>query len=110
MNEIKPEDPRNVGFVHKDCAPTAQAKYSNLSPDLFVGKFIKTAFEGVDPHGVKRNEHIWVLVTKTNDDGSLHGTIENDAVLQGVPGYGTPVDVERNNISQVLPEIQEGDG
>lgn len=102
--EFKPEDPANVGFVHADCAPKPDSKLIALPAKDFVGNYIKTAFPGVDPHGVKRIEHMWVMIKSVVDDETVRGVVENDAALEGAPAYGTEVDVKISSISQMMPE------
>jgi len=106
MDDIKPENPSNIGLVKPGGAPKPDPELAELPPEVFVERYVKTAFKGTDPHGVKRIEHMWVLITKVTDKETIHGLIENDPVLDGVPAYGTAVDVRLDAISQVMPEFK----
>jgi uncharacterized protein YegJ (DUF2314 family) len=106
VDDFKPEDPANVRFLHAHHAPTPDRTLGARPAKDFVGRYIKSPFEGTDPHGVLRTEHMWVLVTRVVNETTLHGSVENDPVFEGVPGYGTPVDVCLDAISQVMPEFK----
>jgi len=103
--EFKPENPANIGFACREHASQPDARFATMKPELFVERYIQTGYEGKDPHGVTRLENLWVLVTRVEDSETLHGLIENDAVLEGVPNYGTPVDVKLTAINKVMPEF-----
>jgi len=104
--DIRPENPANVGFTFRDHAATPDAALAAMDPECFVARYIQTGYEGKDPHGVTRLENIWVLVTRVVDKVTVHGLIENDPVLEGVPVYGTPVDVKLTAINKVMPEFK----
>jgi hypothetical protein len=40
------------------------------------------------------------------DEETVHGLIENDPVLDGVPRYGAAVDVRLDKINKVTPEFK----
>jgi hypothetical protein len=106
MNEIKPEHPANVGLRQGNDRPTPDAELAEIPAEMFVERYVQTGFKGTDPHGVERIEHMWVLVTRVEDEETVHGLIENDPVLDGVPRYGAAVDVRLDKINKVTPEFK----
>jgi len=106
--DLKAENPANVGFTTREHASKPDAQFATMDPEVFVERYVQTGYEGEDPHGVTRLENLWVLVTRVEDSETVHGLIENDPVLKGVPVYGTAVDVKLTAINKVMPEFKDG--
>lgn len=102
-NDFKPEDPANVNLVATKKPDPEIAKHK---AEEFVERFVQVGFPGKDPHGKQRLEYTWVLVTRVIDSETVHGLVENDTVLDGVPDYGSDVDVPLAQIIKVLPEFK----
>lgn len=70
----------NVGLVCAHRAPTA-GKYAGEDAKKFIGKFVKMAFNGINPRsGGTQKEHMWVLV-ESEKDGTLTGKLDNDPII-----------------------------
>lgn len=107
--DIKPEHPANVRLGDPDVLKP-NAELAECPAEMFVERFVQTGFKGTDPHGVERTEYMWVLVTRVEDEETVHGLVENDPVLDGVPAYGAAVDVRLDAISKVMPEFKDVSG
>lgn len=91
----------NIGFVCSHRAPTA-GKYVGEDPKKFVGKFIKMAFDAVNPHTNRATkEHMWVLV-ESEADGKLTGKLDNDPVLRTAFKCGDTVHLTVDQIEDVV--------
>jgi uncharacterized protein YegJ (DUF2314 family) len=91
----------NVGFVCEHLAPAA-GKYAGQDAKQFVGKFIKMAFDAVNPQTNRpTKEHMWVLV-ENEKDGTLTGKLDNDPILQTSVQCGDTIHLTVDQIEDVV--------
>lgn len=97
------EPPSNVGMVCSTHAPCPNPELAKLSPEEFVGHFVKKTFNGVHPvTGKETPEHMWVLVHRVVD-GELEGELNNDPICGMAIKCGDTVRVMLSEIEDFIP-------
>jgi len=84
------EDLRNIYCTCTKHSSRPQAKYASWDPTQFIGKWVKVGFT---EKLTERVEHLWVQILVVTKEGKLHGTVDNDPLLNLDVKYGDPVEV-----------------
>lgn len=96
------ESPRNIGFVHKECASKPNPKFAKLPLESFIGSFAKLGFTGsAGDGGPPTLEHMWVEVLRV-EGKELVGRLDNDPILEMEYVCGDEVAFSPGEIEQLL--------
>ena len=80
--------------MHAEYPRTFQTPSASALEDIGPGDCVKIAFADI-------RERLWVLV-KTNETGTITGTLDNDTVSVGL-SYGDTVTLEPRHVLDILP-------
>jgi uncharacterized protein YegJ (DUF2314 family) len=83
----------NIEMVCKDCSAKKYPRKGKFtSEEICRAKYVKKSFSG---------EHMWVLITRVESDGTIYGTVANTPLLADKPQFGDLVDVKPSEVEEL---------